>query len=570
MISSSYKYIPDSLSKNTHSLILSLSPSPLSHQIYRWPEKIKIHLKLLHEVMNSQENNVINSAGEEVHNSSSSQTEEVTVPFQMGENYLKEHVVLEMPSRTTQSSSSHECVQIQMPPPPPPPPRFHKKVNFVEAASPETCSSRNKTLKKNLLPVVSGSLPEEKSSIARSWSLTKMFTKITTPSLPFTPTRLLDTEPGLRRAGGSLNLQTKVHDHIYRSQSVPILDEDTRYKRMDAFFRVIPTTPRVKEFDAMKPTPASTDDDAEGDDIAEEEAVCRICLIELCEGGETLKMECSCKGELALAHKECAIKWFSLKGNKTCDVCHQDVENLPVTLLRIQSTVRNRDNGTTTPNNDYVEVNAYSAIYRVWQEAPILVIVSTLAYFCFLEQLLLVGKMGRSSIAISLPFSCVLGLLTSMISSTIVKPRFVWLYASIQFAFVVIFGHIFLSVGNLKPMLSIILATSTGCGAAICGRYIVVEALRLVRWWRSRSNQQRDSSIVEIAPPSPSVLDTPPPVPLSPPPPPPPPSYIANVSHSDPPQHEAASPPQFVPPPPPLPPPPTLSQVYQVEVNWKA
>lgn len=116
--------------------------------------------------------------------------------------------------------------------------------------------------------------------------------------------------------------------------------------------------------------------EADGEDIPEEEAVCRICFVELCEGGETLKMECSCKGDLALAHQECAVKWFSIKGNKTCDICKQEVQNLPVTLLRIQS-VRNPNTGANRSTD--LEINGY----RVWQEVPILVIVSMLAYFCF-------------------------------------------------------------------------------------------------------------------------------------------------------------------------------------------
>lgn len=66
-----------------------------------------------------------------------------------------------------------------------------------------------------------------------------------------------------------------------------------------------------------------------GKDVTED-AVCRICLVELGEGSPTVKMECSCKGELALAHRDCAVKWFTLKGNRTCDICRNKVQNIHI------------------------------------------------------------------------------------------------------------------------------------------------------------------------------------------------------------------------------------------------
>ncbi|KAJ0657315.1 hypothetical protein HanLR1_Chr14g0545581 [Helianthus annuus] len=145
-----------------------------------------------------------------------------------------------------------------------------------------------------------------------------------------------------------------------------------------------------------------------------------------------------------------------------------------------------------------------------WQEVLILVIVSMLAYFCFLEQLL-VGDIGTSAIALSLLFSYVLGLQSSMASSTMVKRQFVWLYAAIQFSFVVIFAHVFYDLIRIHPVLAILLATFAGCGVVMCARSVLVEVLRLRRRWVARSNNQADSEPVlhqETQPTSSSHVQT--------------------------------------------------------------
>ncbi|KAI3901489.1 hypothetical protein MKW92_007476 [Papaver armeniacum] len=446
-------------------------------------------------------------------------------------HWRRPNLFLEIPERTI-DEPPEEFVRINMPPTPistptrarlpPPSPSPSSRRNNTTSPYP---SSRGKSMK-NFLPKISFKNkdsnsdtekacmlaigtpvagPQEKTSIIRSVSLTKLFTPRIkrTSSLPVTP--IAHSNPNSVRGGSVVDTPNSTKNvfqhHMARSLSVP--DKARTIRRMDSLggvFRVIPTTPRVTESSCttsnMPPTPHTEINDADGgEDIAEEEAVCRICFIELAEGGDTLKMECSCKGELALAHQECAIKWFSIKGNKKCEICQQEVQNLPVTLLRIQSVqIRNPNRGQQRVVQRYRQRLNHSTttLIRVWQDVPILVIVSMLGYFCFLEQLL-VGKMGTSAIAISLPFACILGLLASMTSSTMVERKYIWVYASVQFVMVVFFAHIFYSLLHVQSILSILLSTFTGFGLAMSGSSIFVEFLRCRRRWLVWSINRRQT-----------------------------------------------------------------------------
>ncbi|KAJ0245698.1 hypothetical protein HA466_0181310 [Hirschfeldia incana] len=60
-----------------------------------------------------------------------------------------------------------------------------------------------------------------------------------------------------------------------------------------------------------------------------EKSVCRICKLEVGSYGQGLiELGCSCKGDLAFAHRQCAETWFKLKGNEVCEICHSDVRNV--------------------------------------------------------------------------------------------------------------------------------------------------------------------------------------------------------------------------------------------------
>ncbi|KAL4576575.1 hypothetical protein LXL04_012671 [Taraxacum kok-saghyz] len=424
-----------------------------------------------------------------------------------------QHLILEIPERTY-NPLMEDDVSMNTPLTPQ---RTPKRVNFSPMPSPtyvyakfnesgSSSSSKPKSIK-SLLPKLSFKFKNRTSEIEKAAILALggspsemkgkanlSFTKLFTPrmkrtsSLPVTP--IIHSNPESVRGRNTIE-KVLLQRSMHRSNSVPVLVKDGSVIQIESSggaFRVIPTTNAPEgtnqTVNANPTTVTDGDDDKrKGEDIREEEAVCRICMVELQEGvDDTLKMECNCKGELALAHKECAIKWFSIKGNKTCEVCKQEVKNLPVTLLRIQ---RSQSRGLSG-NGGFREHEGPR--YRVWQDVPVLVIVSMLAYFCFLEQLL-VNKMGSGAIAISLPFSCILGLLASMTSTTMVKRRYAWLYAIVQFILVVAFAHLFYSKLNVTGVLSVLLATFAGFGGAMCGTSIIYELSKRRGRWHDWSNQ---------------------------------------------------------------------------------
>ncbi|KAJ6817545.1 putative E3 ubiquitin-protein ligase MARCH10 isoform X2 [Iris pallida] len=336
----------------------------------------------------------------------------------------------------------------------------------------------------------------EKPSVLRSLSFKKMFTPKMrrTSSLPISVEQIDDALQCANTMDHLALVKKEDQKHMSRSLSVPLNVKTRSIRRTESLrsrFRVIPSTPRVMDMSGATTSSNSIADHSDidgndnGEDIPEEEAVCRICMVELCEGGDMMKLECNCKGELALAHQVCAIKWFSIKGTKNCEVCKQEVRNLPVTLLRIQYV---QTAVTGTGNRLHHSFNPL----RLWFDMPILIIVSMLSYFCFLEQLL-VFSTGTAALTVSLPFSFILGFLASMTASTMMLGGYVWTYAVVQFVLVVVFAHHFYSVIHMRAITSIVLATFASFGLTMGLSSIILEVLRWRRRSRIRLQNRRNS-----------------------------------------------------------------------------
>ncbi|CAN0926446.1 hypothetical protein LINGRAHAP2_LOCUS35340 [Linum grandiflorum] len=108
-----------------------------------------------------------------------------------------------------------------------------------------------------------------------------------------------------------------------------------------------------------------------------EEKDCRICHLGLesnsHESGIPIELGCSCKNDLAAAHKQCAETWFKIKGNKTCEICNSIARNVvgvteAETILLVEhSTDSNNNNNSNNSSVTTVAAVASENHRNFWQ-----------------------------------------------------------------------------------------------------------------------------------------------------------------------------------------------------------
>ncbi|CAH2058865.1 unnamed protein product [Thlaspi arvense] len=129
----------------------------------------------------------------------------------------------------------------------------------------------------------------------------------------------------------------------------------------------------------MSPSEIDDDDDA----TAPPEKDCRICHLGVETSGEgAIELGCSCKDDLAVAHRQCAETWFKIKGDKICEICQSVARNVSGANEMVMLTVDERElrNGEETVA---VSGGATAAVENRWQPQRMVNIVLACMVFGF-------------------------------------------------------------------------------------------------------------------------------------------------------------------------------------------
>ncbi|KAG2332558.1 hypothetical protein Bca4012_017869 [Brassica carinata] len=124
-------------------------------------------------------------------------------------------------------------------------------------------------------------------------------------------------------------------------------------------------------------------DDGEGDATAPPEKDCRICHLGVVEtsGGGAIELGCSCKDDLAVAHRQCAETWFKIKGDKICEICQSVARNVSGANEMVMVTVV--DERELRNGGGGEETAALGAIENRWQPQRMVNIVLACMVFGF-------------------------------------------------------------------------------------------------------------------------------------------------------------------------------------------
>ncbi|XP_023640561.1 uncharacterized protein LOC17889217 [Capsella rubella] len=127
----------------------------------------------------------------------------------------------------------------------------------------------------------------------------------------------------------------------------------------------------------MSPS-SELDDDDDDDATAPPEKDCRICHMGVeTSGGGAIELGCSCKEDLAVAHRQCAETWFKIKGDKICEICQSVARNVGG---------GNEMVGTTTMEErelDSIAAGGATAVENRWQPQRVVNLVLACMVFGF-------------------------------------------------------------------------------------------------------------------------------------------------------------------------------------------
>ncbi|KAG0466588.1 hypothetical protein HPP92_017551 [Vanilla planifolia] len=122
--------------------------------------------------------------------------------------------------------------------------------------------------------------------------------------------------------------------------------------------------------------------------VEKPEKDCRICHLSLeshsKESGIPIVLGCSCKDDLAAAHKQCAETWFKIKGNKICEICGATANNVFGGIETQFTENWNDTNNTSAPNSA-----AQTETRRFWQGRRFLNFLLACLVFAFIASWLL-------------------------------------------------------------------------------------------------------------------------------------------------------------------------------------